>query len=121
MSIEAFFDHQCSIYHLKEESPKIGYGITVDPIKCYDSNPAITTKCHFHVKNDGNKIVQNEPFTAIEGTIKLSLPSGTDIRLNDKVVWNDTGIPYRAGIPRHIRGHHVSVTLQREDGIKGAI
>lgn len=121
MSIEAFFDHQCSIYHLKKETPKIGYGIAIDAVEIYESEPSVSTECHFYVKSDGNKVIQNEPFSAVEGTIKLSLPAGTDIRLNDKVLWKETGLYYRAGIPRNIRNHHISVILQREDGVKGAI
>lgn len=122
MSIEDFFDHTCSIYHLEKKQTDFGYGIAPEVHQSYSQDPAITGQsCHFHVKSDGTRLVQDDPYSAIEGTIKLSLPVGVDIRLNDKVVWEDTGLCYRAGLPRRIREHHVTVILYRLDGHKGAI
>lgn len=121
MSIEEFFDHTCSIYHLEENSVKIAYGIKVSQEKVYEKDPETGIPCHFYVKSDGTKLVQEDPYTAIEETIKLALPRGIDIRINDKVEWEGTGLYYRAGQPRDIRGHHISVMLYRFDGLKGAI
>lgn len=122
MSIEDFFDHTCSIYHLEKNKTEFGYGIAPIESSAYGDEPAITGQfCHFHVKSDGTRLVQEDPYSAIEGTIKLSLPAGTDIRINDKVVWDGPGLSYRAGLPRQIRGHHVTATLYRLDGHKGAI
>lgn len=122
MSIEDFFDHTCTIYHLTTEKTEIGYGITSGETKAYKVSADIERqKCHFHVKSDDMRLVQSEPYRAIEGTVKLSLPDGVDIRINDKVIWEDTGLCYRAGLPRRIRGHHITAILYRMDGHKGAI
>ena len=67
------------------------------------------------------QIVQGEPYSSLEGQVKLSLPIGTGIRKNDIVQSRETGLRYRADVPREIRGHHIIVTLRREGGVKGAI
>lgn len=121
MSIEDFFDHKCRIYHLKDEEISVGYGVKSSPGKAYENEPAGMFPCHFYVKSDGNSLAQYDPYTAVEGTIKLSLPAGTDIRMNDKVCWEETGLDYRAGLPRDIRGHHIAVTLYRWDDARGMI
>lgn len=121
MGIEDFLDHTCSIYHLRSDGVDAGFGIALSPGKSYEENAETGIACHFHVKSDGTKLVQEDPYSAIEGIIKLSLPAGTDIRLNDKVEWEETGMCYRAGLPRNIRGHHITVVLYRFDGLGGAI
>ena len=70
--------------------------------------------------NSSPKIVQKEPYPAVEGEAKLALPYGVDIRENDFV--KSRGLIYRAGIPKAVHGnHHIVVTIKREEGIKGAI
>ena len=45
--------------------------------------------------------------------LKLTLPTGTDIKVNDKVIDCDTGYEYEAEVPRNIRGHHITVQIHR--------
>ena len=47
---------------------------------------------------------------------KLTLPIGTDVRLNDKIVDCDTGLEYTAEQPVNVRGHHLFVYLKRKNG-----
>ena len=49
----------------------------------------------------------------MDSDIKLTLPAGTDVRLNDKIVSSETGLEYTAGQPRNIRGHHMTVKIYR--------
>lgn len=121
---EDFMNHKCNIYHLEEESVTVGYGIKAGTVKKAGSIAAIKEQpCHFHTKvRDTVRIVQNEPFSSVEGEIKLSLPAGVDIRKNDTVEDCDNGLKYRAGIPRAVHGnHHIVVNLYREGGIKSAL
>lgn len=122
MSFENFLDHKCDIYHVikKENSP--GYGLPTTTEFEYGDTPNISGQCcHFNVKSGGITIVQGEPQTEASGRVKLNLPPGTDIRLNDRVISHESGLSYRAELPRNIRGHHIMVYVNREDGIKGAL
>ena len=98
MAIEDFFDHRCSIYHTQQESTSPGYGLPGSPKFKYPKQPDLEeVPCHFGVRSAS----------------KLTLPAGTDIRLNDKIVSSETGLEYTAGQPRNIRGHHMTVKIYR--------
>lgn len=123
---EDFLNHTCDIYHTVDETVTIGYGIEATTEKRLaepgDTPDLEGIPCHFHVRSNGVKVVQAEPYSDIEGECKLSLPSGTDVRENDMVRDCDSGLMYRAGIPRTIHGnHHIIVMLKREGGVKTAI
>jgi len=114
MAIETYFDHLCDIYHTRREDRSPGYNLPVSPDFSYDETPDLTdVSCHFGVKSATIKIEQKDPQNELDPDIKLYLPAGTDIRLNDKVVSKVTGLAYTAGVPRNIRGHHITVKIRR--------
>jgi hypothetical protein len=49
----------------------------------------------------------------MDAKIKLTLPTGTDVRINDKIVDCSTGLEYTAEQPRDIRGHHIFVYIKK--------
>ncbi len=51
----------------------------------------------------------------MDARIKLVLPIGTDIRLNDRIVNCDTGYEYTAEIPQNIQNHHIYVYIKRTE------
>lgn len=113
MSFAGMLNHKCDIYHLKRRNKSPGYGLPSSPSFYYAKKPDLAAMpCHFNTKS-GRKIVQGEPQANYEAEIKLSLPAGTDIRLNDKIVDCVTGYEYTAEIPQDIRGHHIAVYLHR--------
>ena len=115
--IEDFFDHTCDIYHLAETTEDAGYGLGGKEVFSYPDVPDIQgIACHFNVKNQTLVTIQREPQQDLDARIKLALPAGTDVRVNDKIISGVTGYEYRAEIPRNIRGHHMSVYLKRQDG-----
>lgn len=117
-----FLNHKCDIFHLVDDSCQEGYGIKAMEKRIPEETPSEQgIPCHFHVRSDSLQIVQGEPYRSLSGQVKLSLPFGTDIRKNDIVQSQETGICYRADLPREVRGHHMIVTLRREPGLKGAI
>jgi hypothetical protein len=121
---EDFLNHRCNIYHLEDESVDIGYGIKEQNVKKPSAIPSEKeVPCHFHiVKSNSVMIVQGEPFAKVVGEVKLSLPIDTDIRDNDTVEDCKNGIKYRASIPNEVHGgHHITVTLFRENGTGAAI
>ncbi|MCI9530297.1 MAG: DUF3599 family protein [Lachnospiraceae bacterium] len=119
---EDFLDHKCDIFHLVDSPTPGGYGIKAAARMVPTGKAAEEdVPCHFHTGGGSLQIVQGEPYSSLEGQVKLSLPIGTGIRKNDIVQSRETGLRYRADVPREIRGHHIIVTLRREGGVKGAI
>lgn len=120
---EEFLDHKCNIYHLEEETVNVGFGINVADIKKSGNVPdEKDVCCHFHVKSNGLRVVQKEPYSSLDGEVKLSLPPGTDIRMNDIVEDCRDGVKYRAGKPKVIHGgHHIIVEIFREEGMGATI
>lgn len=119
MSLENFFDHTCDIYHLSSEDESPGFGLPSSPAFSYPDEPdAADVPCHFAVKSSTITVTQSEPANLLEAKIKLTLPRDTDIRLNDKVVWPETGTEYIAEFPRNVRNHHKFVYLKRVDAQK---
>ena len=118
-----FFNHSCNIYHLVDEAVNVGYGIQAADTRTEDVQAEENVPCHFYVRqNDQLRVVQNEPYSSIDGDIKLALPYGTDIRVNDTVEDCDTLLRYRAGVPRVVHGnHHIIVTVRRKEGEPNAI
>ena len=114
MSFLGLLNHKCDIYHLNTEMVAPRPGLTPTPAHGYSDYPDVANvPCHFGVKSSNLTITQGEPNASFEAKIKLVVPAGTDIRLNDKIVGVDAGYQYTAEIPRDIRGHHTYVYLHR--------
>ena len=114
MSIEAFFDHTCDIYHLSKEQASPGFKLPASPSFAYPEEPSeAAIPCHFAVKSASVTTTQEDPANMMDARIKLTLPVGTDIRINDKIVWRDTGLEYTAELPRNVRNHHKFVFVKR--------
>lgn len=121
---EDYMDHICNIYHLEETSVKAGYGIRPADIRAAEAEASEkAVPCHFHIKaNNSVRIVQKEPYSFIDGDVKISFLSGTDIRKNDVVEDCRNGIKFRAGIPKEVHGgHHIIVTLSPLEGVSEAL
>lgn len=109
-----FFDHTCNIYHLQETAATPGYNLPTSPAFSYPSKADEEgIPCHFGVKAATVTATQTEPANMLDAKIKLTLPVGTDIRLNDRIVWTETGLHFTAELPRNIRGHHKFVYIKR--------
>ena len=114
--IEDFFDHSCDIYHIVEAEASPGYGLPMSPSFSYPSEPDIASvSCHFSIRSRSVNIQQTEPINIMDDKAKLTLPKGTDVRLNDKIVDLGTGYEYIADEPHNIRGHHVFVRISKKD------
>jgi hypothetical protein len=77
--------------------------------------------CHFSSKMgnvNGLRVTQSQPYASLDGRVKLSVPIGTDIRINDKIVNLETGYEYTAEAPTQIQNHHIVVMLRRTDSQK---
>lgn len=114
MSFEKLLDHACDIYHLKKRTEFPGYGLPASDGFGYPDKPDIKAlKCHFGVESLDTDVTQKNPQNVLHERIKLTLPAGTDIRINDKVVDCESGLEYTAERPRNIREHHIFVYVSR--------
>jgi len=112
--IKDFFDHKCNIFHLKKGQASPSYGLPSSNTFEYADTPDIKElECHFGVKSANVTIIQQKPQNNMDARIKLTLPIGTDIRLNDKIIDCDTHLEYTAEQPRNIRKHHKFVYIKR--------
>ena len=121
---EDYMNHTCNIIHLEEGTVEVGYGINAEDVPRAEKEPAEKEiPCHFHLKTSNYlKVIQNEPYSSVDGEVKLSLPAGTDIRKNDIVEDCRSGLRFRAGVPKEVYGgHHIIVTVTRMEGVKAAI
>lgn len=114
MAIEDFYDHQCDIYHLIGEETDRKYGLPQKTVYKYPDKADISGQaCHFGVKSGTFNLAQTEPQNELTALLKLTLPVGVDVRINDKIIECGTGYEYIAEAPRNIRGHHLIVWVHR--------
>ncbi len=119
MSLEALLNHTCDIYHIRKEGKSPGYGLAASPSFEYPEEPDIEGQsCHFSVKLHNATITQTAPANLMDAKLKLTLPIGTDVRLNDKIVNCENGLEYTAEQPVPIRDHHIIVYIKREEAQK---
>lgn len=115
MSLEALLDHQCDIYHITSTSQSPGYGLPASSVFSYPDEPDLSSvPCHFGIHSRSVTLDQKEPMQIMDSRIKLTLPIGTDVRINDKIIDCDTGYEYTAEEPHNIRDHHIFVYIRKE-------
>ncbi len=114
MSLDNFFDHKCDIYHIRKSKNSPGYGLPASPCFSYYPIPDIKEQiCHFGIKSQSVTVTQSSPANIMEAKIKLTLPAGTDIRLNDKIIDCSNSFEYTAEEPHCIRNHHIFVYVKK--------
>lgn len=117
MAFDSLLDHACDIYHMRKTETSPGYNLPSSPSFSYASAPDLSgVPCHFGMiggAGGGLTVIQTEPQANLETKIKLALPLGTDVRLNDKIVDRGLGYAYTAEVPRRVRDHHIVVMLRR--------
>ena len=114
MSFDTMLNHKCAVYHVIRTDKSPGYNLPASPSFSYPDEPDIAElPCHFGVKGGAGVVVQTEPKANYEAKIKLTVPMGTDIRLNDKIINTETGYEYTAEVPMTVREHHMFVMIKR--------
>lgn len=114
MSLEKLLNHTCNIYHINQGESSPGFGLPSSNSFAYPDTPDISGQaCHFGVKSASISITQGEPINVMDSRIKLTLPIGTDVRLNDKIVDCETGLEYTAENPINVRDHHLFVYIKK--------
>ncbi|MDT9719131.1 DUF3599 family protein [Paenibacillus sp. ClWae2A] len=110
MSYEDMLTDRCDIYHMQLSAGPGRFGVPAAPELKYGSVPdAIDVSCWFVEK--GQSINQAEPNNEILHSFLVHFLPDTDVRVNDKVVWN--GVELTLQVPRDLRGHHWEVTATR--------
>ncbi|MFD0825851.1 DUF3599 family protein [Neobacillus sp. M.A.Huq-85] len=114
MSYENLLTDRCSVYHLIKEQETSSYGVPGETKYEYPANPdLLDIPCLFG--KSSQKIYNSEPGVVFIETFLVHFFIGTDVRFNDKVIFN--GTTYRLDVPRNIRSHHIEVTAVRDDSI----
>lgn len=109
-NFERLLNHKCDIYHYQSVSVDKGYGLSSIKDVYPDTPDIFNQKCH--INKESINVVQSEPHSDIVARRQADFLLGTDIRLNDKVVYD--GLTYYAECPQNIRNHHITVYLQRK-------
>ena len=114
MSYKKLLTHRCDIYRLEEkETATPTYGIPASSVvkrKEYEEIPIEQdVLCYFTEKSQA--IFQGEPAQALVQSFLVHFLPDTDIRRNDKVIWE--GEEFILQKPRKIRNHHQEVTAVR--------
>ena len=113
MGFDELLDHTCNIYHIKNADASPGYALPSSPEFSYPDVPDIAgLQCHFALRGT-LRVTQRQPYAVLDGRVKLNLPWGTDVRINDKVVHLETGREYIVEEPIPIRNHHIVAMLRR--------
>lgn len=114
MSLEELLNHTCDIYHVIKGEKTLGYSLPASPSFSYPKEPDISGQtCHFGVRSANITVTQTAPANIMDARIKLTLPLGTDVRLNDKIVDCVTGLKYTAEQPVNVRDHHLFVYIRK--------
>lgn len=114
MSLENLLNHSCDIYHILDGEHSPGFNLPASPSFEYPKEPDISGQtCHFGVRSASVSITQTAPANLMDAKIKLTLPLGTDVRLNDKIVDCATGLEYTAEQPVKVREHHLFVYIKK--------
>lgn len=113
-----FLNHTVDIYHGKKVPIDKGFGLTAGFRYEYGDDPDISAlKCHVSVKGTGTiSSSQGDPFNSYGGRIKLVVPYGTDLRVNDKVYVPELDMEFVAELPRDVQNHHRFSYIKRLDG-----
>lgn len=114
MSLANMLTDKCNIYHLTEGISSPGYGLPGETQFTYSDQPdVIDVPCKFTEKSQS--ITQGEPGAEIVHSFAVSFLINTDIRLNDKVIFE--GAEYKAQIPRKVKHHHIEVIVTRKGSL----
>lgn len=118
MSYADLLTDRCDVYHMQKEETNGAYGVPGETDYIYPPVPDSSNVPCLFVQGrtiDSSKIIKNEPGISLLESFKVHFFIETDVRLNDKVIFD--GVVYRLEIPRKIRDHHIEVTAIRDDSI----
>lgn len=111
--IENLMNHRCNIFHVIKSSSGGGFGLPSQDVYSYRDTPDISSQsCHFKL----NRLIVNGtgPAKSFSNNSHVDFPTGTDVRMNDKILDLETGIIYYANPPKSIRGNRIRCDLRTE-------
>jgi hypothetical protein len=112
MSYEDLLSDRCDIYHLTELQEGTSFGVPGETKYSYPEVPDLQNFPSLFVK-ENVKVEKNEPGIVIVQSFLVHFLVNTDVRFNDKVIFN--GQAYRLQVPRNIRSHHIEVIAIKDD------
>ena len=109
-NFEKLLNHKCDITHCVTGDSNVGYGLKSKNTTYPEKSDLTDIRCHFH--SESLNVNQGEPHQDLVSRRKVDFPIDTDVRLNDKVVFD--GLTYYAEVPNNVRDHHITVYVQRK-------
>jgi hypothetical protein len=112
MSYVDLLTDRCDILHLTETQEAAEYGVPGETEYAYPDTPDLTdVSCLF--AKESIQVTKEEPGVSIVQSFLVHFFVETDVRFNDKVIFN--GTTYRLEVPRNIRNHHIEVRAIKDD------
>jgi hypothetical protein len=112
MSYGDLLTDKCSVYHLIENQEAASYSVPGEVDYSYPAVPdQVDVSCLFG--KETLQVSKNEPGVKIVQSFLVHFFVESDVRFNDKVVFNSN--TYRLEVPRNIRGHHIEVRAVKDD------
>ncbi|MDO7787130.1 DUF3599 family protein [Desulforamulus aquiferis] len=116
MSYAKLLTDRCDIFHLVATSDPVEFGVPFAKTLGYPEEANLTdVPCYFSNDRKGQVITQGEPNNRIVESFLVHFKTGTDVRINDKVIFQ--GDKYCLQKPRDIRGHHIEVKAVRDEDL----
>lgn len=114
MSLDSLLVHKCDIFHITTTSQGTSFGVPQKAKYGYPTEADLKdVPCY--VKEINQTISQGQPNNSIIQVIRITFSINTDIRLNDKILYN--GSNYILQVPTNIRDSHWIVTALKEDNL----
>jgi hypothetical protein len=111
--------HRCNVFHITDAGTisRPTYGVPIGSYQPEYTYPEVAdlidVPCYFTEKNQN--VVQGEPNQTITQTFLVHFLSATDVRINDKVLWD--GVEFKLRKPRKIKNHHIEVIAVRSESL----
>lgn len=118
MSYHSLLTDRCDLFHLeKQEAMHSKFGIPTGDLQMtlsYSEVPSLRDLACYIIEKS-QSLVQEEPNTVIYQSYLVHFPLGSDVRLQDKMVWN--GVSLKLQQPKIVKNHHIEVMAVRKENV----
>lgn len=116
MSFKKMLIHKCDVYHLQNNNEEVKFGVPTNTKQTYNAVPdLLDVQCYFSKDGRMSTIVQADPNAIVSESLNVFFPKNTDVRVNDKVLYE--GTTYKLKTPRKVRNHHIEVEAVRVENL----
>lgn len=111
--ISHLMTHTVDVYHLHKKQGETSFGVPEQDVYFYNDQPEYSElMCSVQRRFDPS-VQPREPFVEITEDLKIYFPLGTELKENDKVVFQ--GNEYLLGVPFTFRTHIEILAWRKSD------